>query len=170
MLMTTITNTSAPSHVANSNIVPFEVLLPKMDRQFKFFAKRVLRLKADNFDDAVQDLRAIALNIYASLVRRGKEAFYTPIAKFAIKRYKSGRYFTGSSTTCVLADQTKILGRSEVCSLSQFGVDDNDLDFMVDPKSKVADSLIKIVYRSIRCVFSIESPFLPCCQGVTLRR
>jgi hypothetical protein len=136
MNMTTITNTSA------STIVPFEVLLPKMERQFKYFVRRVLRLRADNYDDALQDLRAIALGIYASLVRRGKEAFYTPIANYAIKRYKSGRYFTGSSTKDILADQTRILGRCKICSLSKFDLnDDNDLLFMVDPKANVADAV-----------------------------
>jgi hypothetical protein len=135
--MTTIANNPTPSHV-----IPFEDLLAKMEPHFRFFAKRDLRLKADNFDDALQEMRAIAFGIYRSLVRRGKEVFYTPIMKFAIKRYKSGRRFAGSSTKDILADQTRILGRSEVCSLSQFDVkDDNSLHFMVDGKSNVADTV-----------------------------
>jgi len=134
--MTTITN-SAPSHV-----VPFEVLLAKMEPHFKFFAKRVLKLKADNLDDALQEMRAIAFDNYRSLVRRGKEVFYTPIKNFAIKRYKSGRRFAGSSTTDILSDWTRILGRCDICSLSQFGVEDNSLHFMVDRRqSNVADTV-----------------------------
>jgi hypothetical protein len=132
--MSTITNTSAP-------IVPFEVLLAKMEPHFRFFARRVLRLKADNLDDALQDMRAIAFGFYRSLVRRGKEAFYTPIMKFAIKRYKSGRHFTGSNSTDILADQTRMLGRSKVHSLSRFGIGNNPPNFMVDPKMNVADTV-----------------------------
>ena len=134
--MTTITNASAPF-----NVVPFEVLLTKMEPHFKFFAKRVLKLKADNLDDALQDLRAIAFGIYRSLVRRGKEAFFTPIMKFAMKRYKSGRRFAGTSTTDVLSDCTRILERCDICSLSKFDLNDNDLPFIVDYKSNVADSV-----------------------------
>jgi hypothetical protein len=131
-----ITNTATPSEP-----VGFETLLSKMMPHFKFFAKNVQRLKADNFDDAIQDLTAIAFDLYASLVRRGKEVFYSPIMKYAIQRYKSGRYFTGTSSKCILADQTKILGRSEVCSLSQFGVEDNSLHFMIDPRMDVVGAV-----------------------------
>ena len=38
-------------------------------------------------------MRAIAFGIYRSSVRRGKEVFYTPIMKYAIRRYNSGRRF-----------------------------------------------------------------------------
>jgi hypothetical protein len=128
-----ITNTAAPS-----TPVSFETLLAKMLPHFKFFARKVQKLKADNFDDAIQDLTAIALTLYQSLVRRGKEAFYSPIMKYSIQRYKSGRYFTGTSSKDVLADQTRILGRCEICSLNQLGTEDNS---MVDEKSDVADGV-----------------------------
>ena len=63
--MTTIANTSAPAS--------FETLLAKMEPHFKFFARRVLKLKADNLDDALQEMRALAFDIYRSLVRRAKK-------------------------------------------------------------------------------------------------
>jgi hypothetical protein len=108
--------------------------------QFRFFAKRTLGLKSDNFDDAVQDLTAIAYDNYCSLVRRGKAIFCSPIARFAIGKYKSGRTFTGSSEADLLAERTKILGRSDVCSLSQFDAYEC-LPFFVDRKSNVAESV-----------------------------
>jgi hypothetical protein len=100
-----------------------------------------MRLKGDNLDDAIQDMTAIAFAIYASLVRRGKMAFYSPIMRFAVKRYKSGRHFTGESTKDLLAERTKILGRSEVRCFSQFGAGINSLDFMVDERANVADTV-----------------------------
>jgi len=47
----------------SNTVIPFEVLLAKMEPHFKFFAKRILKLKADNLDDALQELRAIAFDI-----------------------------------------------------------------------------------------------------------
>jgi len=135
--MTAITNCTV-----STAVVPFEVLLTKMEPQFKFFAKRVLKLKADSFDDALQEMRTIAFDIYRSLVRRGKQVFYSPIARFAIQRYKAGRRFAGSSTTDVLSDETRILGRCESCSLDQFYLNDGDLPFLTDwRQSDVADAV-----------------------------
>jgi hypothetical protein len=134
--MTTIAN-STPSPVPS-----FEVLLAKMEPHFMFFAKRVLKLKADNLDDALQEMRAIAFDIYRSLVRRGKQIFYTPIMKFAIGRYNSGRRFAGSCTTDVLSDETQILRRCDICSLDQFDLNDGDLPFLTDwRESHVADAV-----------------------------
>ena len=135
--MTTITNPTA-----SSTVIPFEVLLTKMEPHFKFFAKRVLKLKADNLDDALQEMRAIAFDIYQRLVHRGKQAFYSPIARFAIQRYKAGRRFAGSSTTDVLSDCTRILGRCESCSLDQYDLNNADLPSLIDwRQSDVADSV-----------------------------
>ena len=135
--MTAITNPSI-----SSSVIPFEVLLAKMEPHFKFFARRVLKLKADNLDDALQELRAIAFDIYRSLVRRGKQTFYSTIKDFAIKRYHSGRRFAGSSTTDVLSDWTRMLERCDICSLDQFDPGNGDLPFMVDWRQcNVADSV-----------------------------
>ena len=131
--MATITNTTAPS-----SVVPFEVLLVKMQPQFEYFVGKVLRLKADNFDDAVQELIAIAFDIYQKLVRRGKQAFYSPIKDFAIKKYKDGRRFIGSSTTDLLAERTRILKRSDVYSLTLFDAREGSLHFMIDKWNNVA--------------------------------
>ena len=134
--MTTITNATTPT------VPSFETLLAKMEPQFKFFAKKVLKLKADNLDDALQEMRAIAFDIYRSLVRRGKQAFYSPIARYAIGRYKAGRRFAGSSTTDVLSDWTHILERCDICSLDQFYLHDGDLPFLTDWRlSDVADAV-----------------------------
>ena len=75
--------------------VSFEVLLVKMVPHFRYFAKRVLRLRGDNLDDALQELTLLAFEIYSSLARRGKQTFFSPIMKFAIGKYKSGRRFAG---------------------------------------------------------------------------
>ena len=128
--MTTIANNSAPS--VPSSVVPFEVLLAKMQPHFEYFAGKVLRLKADNFDDAVQELTAIAFGFYDSLVRRGKETFYTPIMKFSIQRYREGRLFIGSSMTDLFANRTRMLKRSDVCSLTMFDVREGSLHFLID--------------------------------------
>jgi hypothetical protein len=124
--------------IATNPVIPFEVLLEKMKPNFKFFARQ-MKLKFDNFDDTIQDLTAIAFDIYRSLVRRGKEIFYSTIANFAIKRYKSGRRFAGSSTTDVLSDETRILGRCEICSLSPMYSNEGELPFLLDWKSNAAD-------------------------------
>ena len=127
--------------IATNPVIPFEVLLEKMMPNFKFFAKRTLKLKADNYDDTLQDLSAIAFDIYRSLVRRGKQIFYSPISNFAIKRYKSGRRFAGSSTTDVLSDETRILGRCETCSLSPMYSNEGELPFLLDWKSDAAKNV-----------------------------
>jgi len=121
--------------------IPFEVLLEKMLPHFRYYAKNVLKLKgnSDNFDDAIQELSAIAYEMYLSLVRRGKEVFYTPIKNFTIQRYQDGRRFIGSNTTDMLSERTKCKGRSEVCSLSQLDENDAMLFYMVDQQSELFD-------------------------------
>ena len=87
-------------------------------------------------------MRALAFDIYRSLVRRGKEVFYTPIMKFAIKHYKAGRRIAGTNTTDVLSDCTRILERCDICSLDQFYLHDGDLPFLTDwRQSNVADTV-----------------------------
>jgi hypothetical protein len=97
-----------------STVPTFEALHEKMTPHFQFFAKRVLKLKGDDCDDVLQELSAIAYELYLSLVRRGKDIFFTPIMQFAIKRYRAGRRFIGSSSTDVLSDRTKLMGRSTI--------------------------------------------------------
>jgi len=121
--MTTSINTAAP--------VSFDVLLIKMLPRFKYFARRVMRLKADNYDDAVQDMTAIAYELYRSLIRRGKPAYYSPIMRFAVKYYRIGRRFMGANTVDVLAERTQILGRCTVSPLSTF-VNPDESEFMLD--------------------------------------
>ena len=113
------------SAIVTSTVPTFEALLEKMTPHFQFFAKRMQRrYKHFDTDDCLQDLVGQALVMYQSLVRRGKEVFYTPIMKYAIARYKTGRRFTGKNKTDALSPLTQRLGRSEVCSLDQFdGVD-----------------------------------------------
>ena len=116
----------------------FEELLPKMLRQFRYFAGKVLRLRRDRFADALQDLVGIALEIYRSLIRRGKTAFYSPIVRYSIKRYKAGRRCTGSNTTDILSHQAQIMGRSETCSLDQLN-DEGDVDTRYFMQDKTTD-------------------------------
>ena len=112
--------TTAPSVTPS-----FDDLLVKMMPHFKFFARKMKRkCKRFDFDDCLQDLVGMALEMYHSLVKRGKEVFYTPLVKYAIGHYREGRRFTGTNTTDILSHQTQILERSEVCSLDQF--DDAD--------------------------------------------
>ena len=101
----------------------FEVLLAKMMPHFRYFAKRLIRRKGSrrfDFDDVIQELVGFALETYRSLIKRGKEVYFTPIMKYAIKRYQEGRRFTGSNTTDILSEQTQKLGRSDTCQLSVF--------------------------------------------------
>jgi hypothetical protein len=115
--MTTIANTATS----------FEVLLDKMMPYFRRYAKRVIRRRWIDYDDVLQDLTGMALDIYLSLVRRGKDVFYSPIMKFTIKRYREGRRFCGLNTTDILSCQTQKLGRSAICQLVTYE-DDDELD------------------------------------------
>jgi len=134
--MTAIINSTTPS--VQSAPVSFEVLLTKMQPQFEYFVGKVLRFKADNFDDAVQELITIAFDIYQKSVRKGKQVFYTPIKDFAIKKYKDGRRFIGSSTTDILAERTRILKRSDIYSLTLFDAREGSLHFMIDKWNNVS--------------------------------
>jgi RNA polymerase sigma factor (sigma-70 family) len=104
--------------------VSFDVLLAKMMPHFRYYAKRLIRRKGSrrfDFDDVIQELVGFALETYRSLIRRGKEVYFTPIMKYAIKRYREGRRFAiGSNTTDILSEQTQKLGRSDTCQLSVF--------------------------------------------------
>ena len=107
---------TTPSHVPT-----FETLLEKMMPHFRYFCKRMKkRYRRFDFDDAIQDLVGFALENYHSLVRRGKEIFYTPIMRFAIGRYCEGRRFAGTNTTDILSEQTQRLGKSKTSQLSLF--------------------------------------------------
>ena len=125
---------SAIFDTTTASTVSFEVLLAKMKPHFQHFARRVLRLKGDNLDDVMQELTATAYEMYRSLVQRGKEVFYTPIMRFAIGHYKTGRRFIGSSSVDVFSDKTRILGRSEIC-------DGDVLYFLFDERTNVAKSV-----------------------------
>jgi hypothetical protein len=97
-----------------------------------------------DYEDVIQDLAGIALEMYISLLQRGKEVFYSPIMQFAIKRYSEGRRFIGSNTTDVLSDQTKILGRSKIQHISVFDGEDGELDtwgFMRGRQPDFADAV-----------------------------
>ena len=122
--MTTSTNTTAAP-------VSFEILLDRMLPRFQYFAQRVLKLKADNYDDAIQEMTAIAFDLYRSLVRRGKPAYYSPIMRFAVKYYRIGRRCMGANTVDVLSERTQILERCTVSPLSTF-VNPDESEFMQD--------------------------------------
>ena len=100
------------SAIVTSTVPTFESLLEKMTPHFQFFARRVLRLKSDNYDDAMQELTTLAFDMYHSLVRRGKEIYFTPIMKYAIARYREGRRFIGYDTVDALAEGAKRKGRT----------------------------------------------------------
>ena len=109
---------------ATSHVPTFEALLEKMMPHFRYFAKRMKRrYKRFDFDDAIQELVGFALENYRSLVRRGKEVFFSPIMKFAIGRYCEGRRFAGTNTTDILSEQTQRLDRSKTSQLSLFDKD-----------------------------------------------
>ena len=116
--MKTITNSAAPSTVPS-----FEVLLKKMLPHFRYYIGKVLRLRRDRYHDALQELTCMALEMYQSLVRRGKEVFHTPIMKFAIKKYREGRRFCGFNSTDVLSHQTQFKGRCETYSIDDCAED-----------------------------------------------
>ena len=120
--------------------VSFEVLLAKMQPYFRKYAKRFSQDKRLNRDDVMQDLTGIALEMYTSLVRRGKEVFYSPLMLYAIKRFSSGRRFTGLNSTDVHSEHTQMQGRSEVHQFSELEGKLDELDFMADPTVNVADA------------------------------
>jgi hypothetical protein len=105
---------------------------------FRYYARQHVRRKGRyyDYDDVIQDLAGFALEMYTSLIRRGKEVYYSPLVQYAIKRYKDGRRFTGSNKTDLLSHQTQILGRSNTCQLSMFDSQDDggldERDFMED--------------------------------------
>ena len=116
-----------------SQIPTFEALHAKMQPHFKFFARRVLRLKKDNLDDALQELTLLAYALYLKLVQKGKAIYYTPLLRYSILHYKDGRRFIGTTSTDVMSEQTKIRGRSKL-------VKDDTLYLMTDRKVDVARS------------------------------
>jgi len=128
--------TTAPS------VIPaFEELLAKMEPHFKFFAKRVLRLRGDDLDDVIQELSTIAYELYLSLVHRGKAVFYSPLARYATQRYQEGRRFIGYNSTDALSEGTRQAGRSEVAMFSQFDMTDGSLDFLIGEQSDVSEGV-----------------------------
>jgi len=130
--MTTITDSTTP--------VSFEVLLAKMLPYFRKYAKRFSQDKRLNRDDVMQDLTGIALEMYTSLVRRGKEVFYSPLAIYAIKRFSTGRRFTGLNSTDVHSEHTQMQGRSEVHQFSELDGKLDEMDFMEDLTVCIADT------------------------------
>jgi len=126
------------STIVTSTVPTFEALLEKMMPHFTYFVKKMKRrYKRFDIDDAMQDLVGFALENYHSLVRRGKQTFFTPIMKFAIKRYCAGRRFVGTSSTDVLSEQTQRLGKSRTCQLSAFDGVTDTWYFMDDKKPNV---------------------------------
>ena len=121
--MPTFIYASAPS------VPSFDVLYAKMLPHFRYYARRYSRSKRIDREDVIQELTGIALELYTSLVRRGKTVFYTPIMKYAIKRYREGRRFIGYNSTDILSEQTQMMGRSAICRLSEFDGDPGSWDF-----------------------------------------
>ena len=83
----TILSDSAPA------VPTFDSLLAKMLPYFKHYARKYSRTKRIDRQDVIQDLIGLALQIYNSAVRRGKEVYYTPLMQWAIKRYREGRRY-----------------------------------------------------------------------------
>jgi len=130
------------SAIVTSTVPTFEALLEKMMPHFRYFAKRMKRrYKRFDFDDAIQELVGMALEMYHSLVRRGKEVFYTPIMKYAIGHYCEGRRFTGTNSTDICSHQTQIKGRSEVYSLFD---DTGEIDRRYLMQDRKADVFLKV--------------------------
>ena len=134
--MTAIANPTTPS-----TPISFEALYAKMLPHFRYYARRFSRSKCLDREDVIQDLTGIALEMYTSLVRRGKEVYYSPLVQYAIKRYKDGRRFTGLNSTDVHFEHTQMLGRSEVCHLSEIRGTLDEMDFMEDRTVNVADAV-----------------------------
>jgi hypothetical protein len=110
----TILSDSAPT------VPTFDSLYPKILAQFRYYARRFSRCKTLDRDDVIQDLMGIALEMYTSQVRRGREVYYTPLVRYAIKRFRDGRRFTGQNTTDILSENTQMKGRSKVRLFSEY--------------------------------------------------
>jgi hypothetical protein len=127
--------------------VTFDVLLDKMLPHFRYYAERHVRRrnKRIELDDVMQDLIGFALESYHSLIRQGKEVFYSTLMRYAMKRYQDGRRFVGSNTTDVLADQAQILGRSKIQHLSVFERNSElaEWNFMEDPRQLDAAVIVQ---------------------------
>ena len=132
---------------ATSHVPTFEALLEKMMPHFRYFARKMKRRnKRFDFDDAIQELVGFALENYHSLVRRGKEIFYSPIMRFAIGRYCGGRRFAGTNTTDILSEQTQRLDRSKTSQLSLFDKD-GEVDRRYLMQDRKADVFRKVQTR-----------------------
>ena len=121
--MTTFTN--------NTPSVPsFDSLYKKMLPHFRYYARRFSRCKSIDREDVIQDLMGIALQMYTSQVRRGKEVFYSPLVRYAIKRFQEGRRFaTGQNSTDILSEHTQMLGRSTVRLFGEYEGKPGSWDF-----------------------------------------
>jgi len=93
------------------------------------------RLGREAREEALQEVRCLSWMMYRSAVAQGKigskeqgleddgRPDFTPctLAWFADRHYDSGRRFTGSSTTDVMADGTRIAGRVAITSIDGHG-------------------------------------------------
>ena len=134
--MTTFVNNAAPT------VPTFDSLLAKMLPHFKHYARKYSRSKRIDRQDVIQDLIGLALQIYNSAVRRGKESsiYYTPLMQWAIKRYREGRRCRGYNSTDILSEHTQMLGRSEVHSFHD-GEREDRHHCMEDRRVNVADAV-----------------------------
>ena len=105
--------------------IKFLELLPGITN----YAKRAFHdYDPDRRDDAVGEVIAWAFVLVKQLAEAGKldEAFATPIAMFAIKRFRSGRRVgAGQNSTDVTSPHCQLLGRSQVLN---FGLADRIAD------------------------------------------
>ena len=67
--------------------------------------------------------------------------FYPPLMLYAIKRYSTGRRFTGLNSTDVHSEHTQMQGRSEVHQFSELEGKLDEMDFMADLAVNVADTV-----------------------------
>lgn len=99
----------------------FEELLAKMMPHFRYFASRE-GLTGDNYDECLQDMSCSAYEFYKSLMDRGLQdrVYYSPLAKYAMCRFKEGRRYNGYNSTDVLGEVTRLKERVEVDSLEPY--------------------------------------------------
>ena len=130
--------------------VSFETLYGKMLPHFRYFAKQFIlcngKSKHYDFDDIIQELSGLALINYMSLIQRGKDAFYTPIMKYAVQHYKEGRRFVGYNSTDIFSEQTQTMGRSDTCQFSQFD-DERKGDTMPFMKMRQASVFDQVQFK-----------------------
>lgn len=116
----------APIKTTQSVAPSFESFIPALVSKFSYACRNITA--GNDREDAVQEMLALALSYYKSLVSRNKteSVFTTPLADYAIRAFFSGRRIAGMSATDITSPRCQRLKRASVFrGFEYYGTVDN---------------------------------------------